>query len=70
VSVKARIGWVQMNKHLNVLTHTGHMESLNFVASFVTEPDDTLPPYECYTGQCQATHILSAEAYAWKMTLG
>jgi hypothetical protein len=27
VSVKARVGWVRMNKHLNVLTHTRQMES-------------------------------------------
>jgi hypothetical protein len=27
MSVKVRIGWVRMNKHLNVLSHTGHMES-------------------------------------------
>jgi hypothetical protein len=50
VPVKARVSWVRMNKHLNVLTHTGHTESLNLVASCVTELDDTLPPYGCYTG--------------------
>jgi hypothetical protein len=50
VSVKARVGWVRMNKHLNVLTHMRHMESPNLVASCVTELDDTLPPYGCYTG--------------------
>jgi hypothetical protein len=50
VSVKARIDWVRMNKHLNILTHTGHMESPNLVASYVAELDDTLPPYGCYTG--------------------
>jgi hypothetical protein len=29
------------NKHMNVLMHTGHMESLNLVASCVDELDDT-----------------------------
>jgi hypothetical protein len=48
--IKARVDWVQMNKHLNVLMHMGHMESPNLVASCVTELDDTLPPYGCYTG--------------------
>jgi hypothetical protein len=50
VSVKAHVGWVQMNKQLNVLTHTGHMDSPNLVALCVTKLDDTLPPYGCYTG--------------------
>jgi hypothetical protein len=45
VSIKAYVGWVRMNKHLNVLTHTGHMESLNLVASCVDELDDTLPRF-------------------------
>jgi hypothetical protein len=54
----------------NVLTHTEHVESLNRVASCAVELDDTLPPYGCYTGQCRATHGVSAEAYAWKATLG
>jgi hypothetical protein len=49
MSVKACVGWVQMNKHLNVLTHTGYMESLNLVASCVAELDDILRPYGCYT---------------------
>jgi hypothetical protein len=50
MSIKAHISWVQMNKHMNVLTHTGHMESLNLVDSCVTDLDVTLPPYGCYTG--------------------
>jgi hypothetical protein len=29
VSIKARVSWVRMKKHLNVLTHMGHMESQN-----------------------------------------
>jgi hypothetical protein len=60
-----------MNKHLNLLTHMGHMESPNLVASCVDELDDTLP---CFTGvqwdSVQATHGVSAEAYAWKTALG
>jgi hypothetical protein len=43
VSVKAHIGWVRMNKHLNVLTHTGHMESLNCVVSCATDTEAILP---------------------------
>jgi hypothetical protein len=35
---------------LNILMHTGHMESSNLVASCVTKLDDTLPPDGCYTG--------------------
>jgi hypothetical protein len=49
VSIKARIGWVRMNKHLNILMHMGHIDSPNLVALCVTELDDTLPPYGCYT---------------------
>jgi hypothetical protein len=70
VSIKARVGWVRMNKHLNLLTHTGHMKSPILVASCVIELDDTLSPYGCYTVQCRATHGVSVEAYPWKMTLG
>jgi hypothetical protein len=50
VSIKACVNWVQMNKHLNVLMHTGHVESPNLVALCVTELNDTLPPYGCYMG--------------------
>jgi hypothetical protein len=39
-----------MNIHLNVLMHTGHMESPNIVALCVAELNDTLPLYGCYTG--------------------
>jgi hypothetical protein len=46
MSVKPRVSWVRMNKQLNVLTHTGHMESPNLVASCVDELDNTLP---CFT---------------------
>jgi hypothetical protein len=50
MSVKAHVGWVRRNKHLNALMHTGHMESPNLVASCVAELDNTLPPSGCYTG--------------------
>jgi hypothetical protein len=50
VSIKAHVSWVRMNKHLNVLTHTRHMESPNLEASCVDELDNTLPPYGCYMG--------------------
>jgi hypothetical protein len=60
-----------MNKHLNVLTHTGHIESPNLVASCVNGLDDTFPRF---TGvqwdSVQATHGVSTEAYAWKIALG
>jgi hypothetical protein len=71
VSVKARVGSVRMNKHLNVLTHTIHMESLNLVASCFDELDDTLPHFmgvQC--DSVRATHGVFAEVYAWKTTLG
>jgi hypothetical protein len=59
-----------MNKHLNVLTHTGHMESPDLVTSCADGLDDTLPHF---TGvqwdSVRATHNVSSEAYAWKTTL-
>jgi hypothetical protein len=71
VSIKAHVGWVQMNKHLKYTGSYGHMESPNWVALCVDELDDTLP---CFTGvqwdSVRATHSVSAEAYAWKTTLG
>jgi hypothetical protein len=55
----------------NILTHMGHMEFPNWVASCVDELDDTLPRF---TGvqwdSVQATHVVSAEAYLWKTALG
>jgi hypothetical protein len=69
--IKAHIGWVRMNKHLNVLTHTRHMESPNLVASFVDELNDIIPRF---TGvqwdSVRATHYVSAEAYVWKTVQG
>jgi hypothetical protein len=60
-----------MNKHLNVLTHTGHIKSLNWVASCVNKLDDTLPRFMgAQWDSVQTTHGMSAEAYAWKTTLG
>jgi hypothetical protein len=59
-----------MNKHLNVLTHTWHMESPDLVASCADGLDDILPRF---TGvqwdSVWATHGVSTEAYVWKMTL-
>jgi hypothetical protein len=43
MSVKAHVGWARMNKHLNVLTHMGHMKSSNLVASCATEIEAMLP---------------------------
>jgi hypothetical protein len=55
----------------NILTHMGHMESLNWVASCVNELDDTLP---CFMGvpwdSVRVTHGVYGEAYAWKTALG
>jgi hypothetical protein len=71
VSVKACMGWVSMNKHLNPLTHTGHMESLNLVVSCALGLDDTVPHF---TGvqwdSARATHSVPTEAYASKPALG
>jgi hypothetical protein len=65
VSVKACISWVLMNKHLNVLTHTGYMESRILGASCADGLDDSLP---CFVGVqwdiVQATHGVSTEANA------
>jgi hypothetical protein len=56
---------------LNVLTHTGHMESPDLVALCGNGLDDTLPRF---TGvqwdSVRATHGVSTEAYAWKMAIG
>jgi hypothetical protein len=59
------------SRHLNVLTHTGHMKSPNWVASCVDEFDDTLPSFTgVQWNSVRATHGVSAEAYGWKMPLG
>jgi hypothetical protein len=61
--IMAHIGWVQMNKHLNVLTHTGYMETPNLVALCVDELDDTLPHFTSVQwDSVRATHGVSAEA--------
>jgi hypothetical protein len=71
VSIKDHVSWVQMNKHLNVLTHIGHMQSPNLVALCVDEMDDTLPRLTSVQwDSVRATHGVSVEAYAWKTTLG
>jgi hypothetical protein len=52
----------------NVLMHTGHMESPNWVALCVTETEAILPYLTGvqWNSAC-ATHGVSTEAYAWKM---
>jgi hypothetical protein len=56
-----------MNKHLNVLTHTRHMDSPNLVASCATETEAILPNLTCVQwDSAWATHGMSTEAYTWK----
>jgi hypothetical protein len=51
MSIKARVGWVEMNKHLIMYWRIRDISSpANLVAFYVIELDDTLPPYGCYTG--------------------
>jgi hypothetical protein len=52
----------------NILTHMGHMESLNWIASCSTEMEAILPYLTGvqWDSAC-VTHGVSAEAYAWKM---
>jgi hypothetical protein len=58
VSIKARVGWIRMNKHLNV-------------ASCFEELDDILPHFmDVKWDSVPATYGMSAEAYASKTTLG
>jgi hypothetical protein len=53
-----------MNKHLNVLTNTRHIESPNLVASCVDGLYDTLPHFTCVQwDSVRATHGVSVEAY-------
>jgi hypothetical protein len=67
VSIKARVGWALLNKHLNVLTHTGHMEFPNWVASCAAEMEAILPYLtDVKWDSVWATHSVSVEAYAWK----
>jgi hypothetical protein len=55
----------------NVLTHMGHMESPNWVASCVDELDDTLPHFmSVQWDSVWATHGVFAEPYVWKTALG
>jgi hypothetical protein len=59
-----------MNKHLNVLTHTRHMESPNLVASCVEGLDDTLPRFMgVQWDSVRATQGVNVKAYVWKMAL-
>jgi hypothetical protein len=63
--------WSEWTSTWNVLTHTGHMESPNWVASCVDELDDTLPSFMgVQWDSVRATHGVSVEAYVWKMALG
>jgi hypothetical protein len=56
-----------MNKHLNALTHTGHMESPNWVASCGVETEAILPYLtDVKWDSAWATHGVSVELYAWK----
>jgi hypothetical protein len=51
----------------NVLMHTGHMESLNWVASYLTETEAILPHLTgVHQDSAWATHGMSTEAYMWK----
>jgi hypothetical protein len=51
----------------NVLTHTGHMESPNWVVSCATETEVILSYLMgVQWDSAWATHGVSAEAYAWK----
>jgi hypothetical protein len=51
----------------NVLAHTGHMESPNWVASCVAETEVILPYLiGVHRDSAWATHSASTEAYAWK----
>jgi hypothetical protein len=55
----------------NVITHTGHMDSPNWVASCVDKLDDTLPRFTgVQRDSVRATQGVSAEAYVWKTSLG
>jgi hypothetical protein len=54
----------------NILMHTGHMESPNWVASCVDELDNTLPRFiGVQWDSVQASHDVSTEAYTWKTAL-
>jgi hypothetical protein len=68
VSIKARVSWVRMNKHLNVLTHTEHMESPNLVVSCATKMEAILPYLtDAKWDSAWATHGVPAEAYVEDM---
>jgi hypothetical protein len=51
----------------NVLMHTRHMESPNWVVSYATEIEAILQYLTCVQwDSARATHGVSAEAYTWK----
>jgi hypothetical protein len=69
--LRPHVSWALMNKHLIMYWCIQDLWGpANLVASCVTELDDTIPPYRCYTGWCWATHGVSAEADTWKTALG
>jgi hypothetical protein len=52
----------------NVLTHTGHMESPNLVASYVAKMEAIIPYLTgVHQDSAWATHGVFAEEYTWKM---
>jgi hypothetical protein len=61
-----------LNKHLIMYWHIQDIWCLaNLVASCVTNFDDTLPRFMgVQWDSIRATHVVSIEAYAWKMALG
>jgi hypothetical protein len=71
VSIKARVGWVRMNKLRVVYWRIWYSWGpANWVALCVTELDDTLSPLMgVQWDSVQATHGVSAEAYTWKTAL-
>jgi hypothetical protein len=63
---KARVSWVRMNKHLNVLMHTGDMESPNRVAPCAAETEAIVPYLtDVKWDSAWVTHGVSTEAYEW-----
>jgi hypothetical protein len=72
VLIMAHVRWALLNKLLIMYWHMQDLWGpLNFVALCATELDDTLPRLWMFRrDSVWATHRLSAEAFAWKMTLG
>jgi hypothetical protein len=65
--LRPAFGWDRMNKHLNVMTHTRHMESPNWVVPCAAETEAILPNLtDVKWDSAWATHGVSAETYVWK----